>query len=116
MPREAPVTSAMRSARGGGMSVDLNLQRYARARPDSVPGIRPLGERLLARKIDCRAEPGNNGQLARFSEQRQLPRRVVLPGLVGERRRIVAGEAVVGELWTGRVACAEAHGAIDAVD
>ncbi len=50
------------------------------------------------------------------AQQRQLPRACFLRGLVGERRRIIAGEAMVGELRPHRIAAGKAHGAVDAVD
>ena len=40
----------------------------------------------------------------------------LVPVLVGERRRIVAGEAMVGELRPHRIALLAAHRAVDAVD
>src|ERR1700721_2237504 len=76
MPREAPVTSAIRSARGD---------------------IAWLG-------------------LTGFGEQRELARRGVLRGAVGQRGRIFAGEAMIGELRARRIAALLAHGAIDALD
>src|SRR5712692_4044124 len=50
----------------------------------------------------------------RLRQERKLSRRGV--GAVGERGRIVAGEAVVGELRAQRVAALLAHGAVDAFD
>src|SRR5947208_78169 len=52
----------------------------------------------------------------RLGEQRELARARGLRGLVGQRRGIFAGEAMVGELRADRVAALEAHRAIDAVD
>src|SRR4051794_6643563 len=97
MPREAPVTSAIRSARGGGMAVDLNCARSLFGHSSS------LQKNHVAK--DPIAEPsGRVVGSTRLGEQRQLPRRGVLAGLVGQRRRIVAGEAVVGELRPQRIA------------
>src|SRR5262249_380400 len=79
MPREAPVTSAIRSASGF-------------------------------------MESGSEAKLDRLGQQRQLSRRDVLAGAVGHRRRISAGEAVIGELRPHWVAPLLAHGTIDAVD
>src|SRR6516225_9191882 len=56
------------------------------------------------------------GISARFGEQRELAGRGVLRRAVGQRRRIFAGEAVIGELRTHRIAALLAHGAIDAFD
>ena len=53
---------------------------------------------------------------ARLGEQRELARRRVLRRAVGERGRIFAGEAMVGELRADRIAAFLAHGAIDAFD
>src|SRR6516162_7675807 len=53
---------------------------------------------------------------ARLGEQRQLPRRSLPPAPIGQRGRIVAGEAVVGELRAQRVALLVAHSAVDALD
>src|SRR6202451_1026457 len=76
MPREAPVTSAIRSVRGD---------------------IAWLG-------------------LTGFSEQRELARRGVLRRAVGQRGRVFAGEAMIGELRPHWIAALFAHGAIDALD
>jgi len=54
--------------------------------------------------------------LARLGEQRELARRRVLRVAVGERGRIFAGEAMVGELRPHRIARFFAHGAVDAVN
>src|SRR5262249_58250066 len=53
---------------------------------------------------------------ARLGEERQLPRRSLPPALVGQRGRIVTGEAVVGELRAQRIALLVAHRAVDAFD
>src|SRR5580700_608148 len=81
MPREAPVTRAMR--------------------PERRAGRLPAGL--------------TTGPSARLRQERQLPRRR-LAGAVGQRGRIFASEAVVGELRAYRVAADLAHGAVDAVD
>src|SRR5437016_4021193 len=64
--------------------------------------------------------PGNDEEWwnasARLGEQRQLPRRVIARALVGEWGRIVAGEAMVGELRPLRIAPLVAHRAVNAFD
>src|SRR5580692_12931799 len=54
--------------------------------------------------------------LRSLGQKRQLARRGDLGGPVGERGRIVAGEAMVGELRAQRIAPLVAHGAVDALD
>src|SRR5205823_10358532 len=51
-----------------------------------------------------------------LGKQRQLPRRRIRRAEIGERRRVVAGEAMVRELRTHGVALRITHGAIDAID
>src|SRR6185437_7314006 len=53
---------------------------------------------------------------ARLGEQRQLPLGRFLRHAVGERCRVFAGEAMVGELRARGVATLLAHGAVDALD
>src|ERR1700758_4973204 len=62
-----------------------------------------------------RLRPKTAAVLARFSQQRQL-RASRIAELVDETGRIVAGEAMVGELRLSRIAAVIAHGAIDSVD
>src|SRR5262249_54420310 len=95
MPREAPVTRAMRSARGLASS-----------------GMEVLGTAALAIPQWSRAV-----RSARFGQQGQLPwRGSFLAGEVAQRRRVVAGETMVGELRACRIAALFAHGAIKALD
>src|SRR5437016_14289018 len=53
---------------------------------------------------------------ARLGQQRELPGQCFLGHLVGERGRIFAGEAMIGELRPQGIAPLETHGAINAVD
>ena len=87
----------------------LGHDAHSGRRPILPPsdGIRP---RPLA---SSRARPWL-GASARLGQQRHL--RAILFHEVGERRRIVAGEAVVGELRAGGSRPLVAHGAVDAVD
>src|SRR5262245_49823731 len=96
MPREAPVTSAILPARGGGLI--------------------SLSSSIGTRKAQWQPAALNREGSARLGQERQLARRVVLRGLIGEPGRIVAGEAVVGELRARRVAHLVAHGPVDALD
>src|SRR3954453_8660820 len=110
MPRDAPVTSAMRSARG-----------FIRPHPEGrceAPRLEGWPNTMVLRDAALRAAPQHEGlqRSTRLGKQRQLPRRVVAPALVGERRRIIAGEAVIGKLRPLRIALLVAHGAIDAID
>src|SRR6185437_7900191 len=61
------------------------------------------------------ARPGMT-ELDRLGQQRQLARGGVLPALVREQGRIIAGEAMVGELRMLRVTAFFAHRAVDALD
>ena len=59
---------------------------------------------------------GEDALLAAGYELRvREPRHRLVRGLVGEAGRIVAGEAMVGELRPHRIALLETHGAVDAV-
>src|SRR5579885_3354532 len=53
---------------------------------------------------------------ARFGKERELVGHDFPRHAVGERGRIFAGEAMIGELRPRRIAALFAHGAIDAVD
>src|SRR5262245_11818514 len=100
MPREAPVTSAIRSARGGGIDVLSSFrtsERSAGIHSLQIPTIR-------VRKGGPGAVPPSRVASTRLGEQRQLPRRCFVAGLVGERGRIVPGEAVIRELRFQRIA------------
>src|ERR1700738_1650825 len=115
MPREAPVTRAIREARGW-VVIEANsgatyTVSYAGLTRVSIHFARDFHETM-----DCRVKPGNDELLARFRQQRQLPRLRFDLGLVGEVGRVDAGEAVVREFRIGGVAAGLAHGAIHAVD
>src|SRR4051794_10845835 len=99
MPREAPVTSAILPARGG-----VVIGRYSYVGPCAGLAVCRRYRRSTVRSS------------ARFGQQRQLPWPRCLIVAVGERGRIVAGEAVVGELRARRIALLDAHGTVDAVD
>src|SRR5690348_7585901 len=114
MPREAPVTSARRSLKGllscmPGSELASAVLPTASCRPRARQAP-PL--RLVSRSY---RKWTKSRWLANFSEQRKLPRHR-LAALVSERRRVVAGKAMVGELRAARVAMVVAHRAIDAVD
>src|SRR4029078_13154825 len=64
------------------------------------------------RRSLIRPSPRLNG----FRQKRQLARARFVRGEMGERRRIVAGEAMVGELGPHRIAALEPHCPIDSVD
>ena len=83
-----------------------------------VPGIHVFLSLEALKDVDGRDKPGHDVNLNsdRFCQQRQLPRARLLCAEVRERGRIVAGEAMVGELRPRRVATRQAHGAIDAID
>src|SRR3954447_18220950 len=113
MPREAPVTRAMREARGFVMNDSGSTYTFVIRGVD--PGIINLRVNF-SNKMDCRVKPGNDERSARFRKQGQLPRLGLDLGLVGEMRRIGAGKAVIGEFRTGGVAAGLAHRAVHAVD
>src|SRR5262249_56186746 len=103
MPREAPVTSAIRSASSLDMACDAEKPALGRdPRADTV--------------FRTRSRATQERRLHGLGQQRQLPRRHVLSGAIRQRRRVFAGEAVVGELRPDRIAALLAHGAIDAAD
>src|SRR5689334_8243912 len=108
MPREAPVTSAMREARGLVMiSVRPRLCGgfYRRGWPGQARPWRKMTGFFAERALT-----------ARFRQQRQLPGLLLDLGLVGEMGRIGAGEAVVGEFWIGGISARLAHRAVHTVD
>src|ERR1700682_3416082 len=125
MPREAPVTSAIREARGGGIEVS-----FLRSRPPRTRGpIRREG--YDGRRRSCliwfeQLTPGlwvpafagttPLALLARFRQQRQLPRLRLGLRQVGERGGIVAGKTVIGEFRMRGIAAGLAHGTVDAID
>src|SRR5438034_1762158 len=111
MPREAPVTRAMREARGFDMddSGSTNALSYAGL-------IRVSIYRVSGCQMDCRVKPGNDKPSTRFRQQRQLPGLLLDLGLVGEVGRIDAGEAMIREFRIGGIAAGLAHRAVHAVD
>src|SRR5215470_8243430 len=110
MPREAPVTSAIRSERG----LELSAIQQSNPAGAGYPRLFNAAFRRRARPEQARSRPGLDSD--GFGEQRQLSRAGVLGGLIGEGRRVVASEAVIGELRPRRVASLETHRAVDAVD
>src|SRR6266568_8745494 len=120
MPREAPVTRAIREARGWG--IEGALSSSSRRRPGPIRrggyGVKVLVvnsvRKTRASGYGSRPSPGR--QLTRFRQQRQLPRLRLDLGLVGEMGRIDAGEAMVGEFRIGGIAAGLAHCAVHAVD
>ena len=88
----------------------------------SRAGLRNLPNRLLRAILRARVDQyaarrmvDRSRQLASASSDNCRGRRF-LRRLVGQRGRIVAGEAVVGELRPQRIALLVAHGAVDALD
>src|SRR5829696_10143536 len=128
MPREAPVTSAMREARGLVIGRgSLHGRPCERRNPYAVKvmmadgvcryGVRKNEGRWLwvpAPERNCAL--GRDDKSARFRQQRQLPGLRLDLGLVRQMGRIGAGKTVIRELWIGGIAARLAHGAIHAVD
>src|SRR5450755_2520697 len=99
MPREAPVTRAMREARGRVMELALSIVVPANAGTHTPcrQWLRKVGIAFAShqRKAGGYGSPRSRGrQLARLRQQRQLPWLRLDLGLVGEVGRIGAGEAV----------------------
>src|ERR1700742_1402120 len=87
-----------------------NSQSFSRKTPRSGAGS-------SARRTSSRNDPVERSRaLARFGEQRELPRLALLAGLIGQPGRIFAGEAMVGELRPARIAGVVAHRLVDALD
>src|SRR5262245_56050934 len=120
MPREAPVTRAMREARGLVMEGTLANRRPRESRDPYAVKV------IMVEGIRSYWPPKNEGRWlwvpafagttavdasARFRQQRQLPGLRLDLGLVGKVGRIGAGEAVVGEFRVGGIAAGLAHGA-----
>src|SRR5882724_7147917 len=124
MPREAPVTRAMREARGRGIdgALSSSLRTQGPIRRGGVDGERWLclfSSNDEGRWLWVPAFAGTTCHLvllARFRQQRKLPRLRLDLGLVGEMGRIDAGEAMVGEFRIGGIAARLAHRAVHAVD
>src|SRR5262245_21782588 len=127
MPREAPVTRAMRLARGCIMEQFYPASSWRKPGPIRRDGCGLGGwlSHLLRTTEACGngswlpcaiAHQARTTNLASFREQRQLPRLRLGLGLVGEVRRIGTGKTVVREFWIGRIAAGLAHGAVHAVD
>src|ERR1700730_18405376 len=122
MPREAPVTRAIREARGRGIESNSLRRRPCESRDPYAVTV------MMAEGICREWRPKNEGRWAWvpalagttrsacFRQQRQLPRLRLGLGQVGERGGIVAGKAMVGEFRTRRIAAGLAHGAVHAVD
>src|SRR5580700_9205257 len=100
--RSAASPASARSLHGRRMTWRIGTRRRVGRRQPRRPESLAKAQRALLR-------------LARLSQQRQLLA-PGLPELVDETGRIVAGEAMIGELRLSRVAPGIAHGAIDAVD
>src|SRR5258705_13519286 len=102
MPREAPVTRAMREARGGVIK-----RLYQQSSPRTRGPIRRDGYDERRRSCLFIFEPRRpvvmgprvrgDDRSARLRQQRELPRLRFDLGLVGEVGRIDAGKAMVGE-------------------
>src|SRR5882672_2853471 len=125
MPREAPVTRAIREARGLVMSNCSHRRRPCERRDPYAVTV------IIAEGVRSYWRPKNEGRWlwvpafagttpvassARFRQQRQLPGLRLDLGLVGEGGRIGAGKAVVREFRIGGIAAGLAHGAVHAVD
>src|SRR4051794_1564516 len=109
MPREAPVTRAIREARGWGIGGTLSSSRRTPGpiRRDSyeADGVRvkwpPKNEGRWLWVPAFAGTTADLGLLARFRQQRQLPRLRFDLGLVGEVGRIDARKTMVGEFRVG---------------
>src|SRR5687768_7992443 len=106
MPRDAPVTSAIREARGRGIELTLSSSSLRTQGTRRRDGYEAEGVRIKWRptKACGYASLRSRGRRcgaasARFRQQRQLPGLLLDLGLVGEVGWIGAGETVVGEFW-----------------
>src|SRR5277367_309188 len=118
MPREAPVTRAIREARGWGTAVSVmpGLKREARlhARRAGHPrSSRRVLQTWMAGTSPAMTKNDEGGEAsARFRQQRKLARLRLDLGLVGEVGRIDPGKAMIREFRIGRIAARLAHGAV----